>query len=411
MINSNFIYFTIGRSEAGLIQKIREAVIAKLNRKPLYAGDSIIGMDFHLEQLKPLIQTELDEVHMVGIFGPGGIGKTTISIAIYNHISSQFDGISFLKNVGGKCEDGLLKLQKTLLQDILKCKKPKFDNINEGINVIKERLQSKRVLIVLDDVDEYTQLENLAGKHGWYGAKSIIVITTRNQHLLDQHEVKVRYEVEKLNDEQSTKVFNWWAFKQSTPIAEFESLSNSVVKYADGLPIALKVLGGLFFKRSIDEWKSQLDKLREIPDRTIQNVLKVSYDKLDSMEQEIFLDIVCFFRGEDKDFVSRILGSNAMIGIRVLHDRCLITISENILDMHDLLQQMGQDIVSQQCPKEPGQRSRLWDSNDVDSVLTRNTVIFKYMWFKKYMYIELFNLFLTFSFFFFRLPKKLKDWL
>ncbi|MHA4893008.1 NB-ARC domain-containing protein, partial [Enterococcus faecium] len=90
-----------------------------------------------------------------------GIGKTTISMAIYNDISSQFDGSSFLRNIGGKCEDGLLELQKTLLQDILKAKRPKFSNISEGINVIKERLRLKKVLIVLDDVDNYTQLENL----------------------------------------------------------------------------------------------------------------------------------------------------------------------------------------------------------------------------------------------------------
>ena len=39
----------------------------------------------------------------------------------------------------------------------------------------------------------------------------------------------------------------------------------------------------------------------------IQSVLKISFDRLDDVEKEIFLDIVCFFKGKDKDFVSRIL--------------------------------------------------------------------------------------------------------
>ena len=91
----------------------------------------------------------------------------------------------------------------------------------------------------------------------------------------------------------------------------------------------------------------------------VQNILQVRYDKLDDVEQEIFLDIACFFRGEDKDFVLRILGSDADIVISILQQRCLITISENKLDMHDLLQQMGKEIVRQQCPKEHGKRSRL----------------------------------------------------
>ena len=331
----------IGRSEAKFIQTIGKHIFTRLNHKPLDVGEKIVGMDFHLEKLKLLIKTELDEVHMVGIYGIGGIGKTTISMAIYNNISSQFDGSCFLRNVGGKCEDGLLKLQKKLLQDILKCNKPKFSDISQGINVIRERLQSKRVLIVLDDVDNYIQLENLAGKHGWYDPKSVIIITTKDKQLLVQHEVNEVYEVQKLNHEKSVELFNWWAFKQNTPIPKFESLSDSIVKYADGLPIALRVLGGFLFKKSTEEWESELQKLQEMPDRKVQSVLKVSYDKLDGRQKAVFLDIACFFRGEDKNFVSRILGSGAKVVIKVLEDRCLITISENILNMHDLLQQMG----------------------------------------------------------------------
>ena len=82
------------------------------------------------------------------------------------------------------------------------------------------------------------------------------------------------------------------------------------------------------------------------------------------------MDIACFFRGKYKNFVSRILGSDANIGIRVLQQRCVITISENKLDMHDLLQQMGREIVRKECPKEARERSRLWDPIDVQSVLS-----------------------------------------
>ena len=42
--------------------------------------------------------------------------------------------------------------------------------------------------------------------------------------------------------------------------------------------------------------------------------------------------------------------------------------------MHDLLQEMGRDIVRKECPKDPGKRSRLWLYKDIDSVLTKNTV-------------------------------------
>ena len=56
---------------------------------------------------------------------------------------------------------------------------------------------------------------------------------------------------------------------------------------------------------------------------------------------------------------------------------------KNKLDMHDLVQQMGQEIVHQECLTEPGNRSRLWDPDDVVSVLTRNMVRAKCILFKK----------------------------
>ena len=247
-------------------------------------------------------------------------------------------------------------------------------------------------------VDKIEQLDNLAGKYGWYGSKSIVIITTKDISLLNQHGVDQFYEVKELNHEEAIELFNWWA-------------------YARGLPLALKVLGGFLYKKSKDERKSALKKLEKIPHMDVQKILQVSYDKLDDVERGIFLDIACFFRGEDKDFVSRILGSDADIVIRVLQERCLITISENELDMHDLLQQMGKEIVRQECPKEPGKRSRLWDPNDVQSVLTEKTVRVKYILFKKlyistvikYIFVLIvFSLFLEFSFF--RGVKQLKDY-
>ena len=370
------MYFMIGRHEADVIRKICEAIIKELNRKPLHVGDNVVGMDVHLNQLKSLIKTELDEVRTIGVYGIGGIGKTTIAMAIYNDISSQFDGSSFLRNVGGKYEDGLLELQKTLLQDILKGKRLEFNDTSEGINVIKGRLCSKRVLIVLDDVDDIKQLDNLAGKIGWYGAKSRIIITTKDTHLLKRHGVDEIYEVKELNHEEATELFNWWAFKQNILKFEedFESLSQCVIEYCKGLPIALEVLGGFLFGKNTDEWRSALHKLEKTPDKKVQSALRVSYDRLDDPTKGIFLDIACFFKGEDKDFVSRILGKSAKSEIKVLHERCLITISENKLYMHDLLQQMGHEIIRQKYSKDPERSSRLWDSNDVVNVLTRNEV-------------------------------------
>ena len=74
-----------------------------------------------------------------------------------------------------------------------------MNNVPEGINVIKERLRNKRVLLILDDVDKSKQIENLLGKHDWLVSGSRVIITIRDEHLLIAlGKVCTTYKVKKL---------------------------------------------------------------------------------------------------------------------------------------------------------------------------------------------------------------------
>ena len=56
-----------------------------------------------------------------------------------------------------------------------------------------------------------------------------------------------------------------------------------------------------------------------------------------------------------------------------------ISISKDMITMHDLLEAMGREIVRQESIDDPGKRSRLWHHKDIHHVLTRNTVRLKYL--------------------------------
>ena len=102
-------------------------------------------------------------------------------------------------------------------------------------------------------------------------------------------------------------------------------------------------------------------------------MLRISFDGLSRVEGEIFLDITCFFKGKDRDFVSKIL-DGAKGEISNLCERYLISVVDSKIHMHDLIQQMGWEIVREKCRNQPWKQSKLWDLDEVSSVLAVNVV-------------------------------------
>ncbi|EEF40577.1 leucine-rich repeat-containing protein, putative [Ricinus communis] len=302
----------------------------------------------------------------------GGIGKTTIAGVIFNRISALFDSCCFLADVRKESETtGLPHLQEALFSMLLEDENLNMHMLSTEPSCIKTRLHRKKVLVVLDDVNSSRQLELLAGIH-WYGPGSRIIITTRDRHLLVSHAVDFVYEVKDLNEEHALELFSRYAFKQKHRTAEFTELSIRAIDYCKGLPLALKVLGSSLYGRSENQWNDSLNRLEKHFNKDIQQTLRISFDGLAELNKSLFLDIACYFRGQDKDYVAKLLKSFGFFpesGISELIDHSLVTVFDNTLGMHDLLQDMGRDIVRQQSLKDPGKRSRLWDHEDVVQVL------------------------------------------
>ena len=236
-----------------------------------------------------------------------------------------------------------------------------------------------RILLVLDDVDKWIQIENLLGRCDWFASGSKIIITTRDKHLVATlRKCCSTYEVEELDQDEALELLSMHAFQSNKPKEDYLELANRVVQYARGLPLALVIMGADLNGRAKPQWKSAIDKYERIPSKEIQKVLEISYEGLDETEKDIFLDIACFFKGFSKEYIMDILNAcdlHPIYGIENLIDKCLITIDQDCrLLMHDLLQQMGREIIRRESPGMPGERSRLWCYEDVHKVLTQNTV-------------------------------------
>ncbi|KAL4203237.1 hypothetical protein AMTRI_Chr01g103010 [Amborella trichopoda] len=216
------------RAEANLVNKLIEHVSAKLERRtPLHVADHPIGLDSRVGDVMELLHLNANGFRMIRIHGMGGI-------------NFNFESSCFLSDVreGSQKNAGLVTFQKQLLRDLFNKKDPYINNVDRGINLIKNKIGSKKVLVVLDDIDHRKQLEKLVGERDWYCKGSRIIITTRDEHVLnvrnrvDEHHI---YKLEVLDDTQSLQLFSWCAFGRDQPKQEYTPVSEDVVSTAGGL--------------------------------------------------------------------------------------------------------------------------------------------------------------------------------
>ncbi|CAK9313931.1 unnamed protein product [Citrullus colocynthis] len=248
---------------------------------------SLLEMWPRLDKMIKLLDLESNEVRLVGVVGMGGIGKTTIAEVVYDKLSAEFlNNRCFLRIDHNK---SLMSLQHQLLSEFLSEKERiKIENEDDGMEMIKNHLSKRKVLIVVDGVNEKTQLEKLVGSPDWFGAKSRVIITTRNRDILrQQHNYEgkmVEYNVSLLSNDGAMELFCKHAFQggRGPPDENFEHLTEEMVEKVKGNPLALKKIGSYLYGQSEDRWKEALkDDENLVNENLFIEILKMSYEELD----------------------------------------------------------------------------------------------------------------------------------
>ncbi|KAH0657736.1 hypothetical protein KY289_026484 [Solanum tuberosum] len=231
------------RIESECIRELVDDVSSKLCKTSSSYLHDIVGIDTHLEKVTSLIEMETNDVRIVGIWGMGGVGKTTIARAVFDRLSPQFQGASFLADVKETNTNEIHFLHNTLLSELLRKDKKYVNNKKDGKVMIAHRLHFMKVLVVLDDINHHDHWEYLAGDLRWFDSGSRIIATTRDKQIIGKNNVV--YEVTTLLERDAIRLFSQYAFKDKAPDEHIQKQALEIVSHAKGLPFALR-LGGVF---------------------------------------------------------------------------------------------------------------------------------------------------------------------
>ncbi|XP_057835165.1 disease resistance protein RPV1 [Cryptomeria japonica] len=355
--------------EAQLVKTVVNDVIKTLDRVPLEVAKHTVGLESLTEHLIQKFKLNSKEgVVKAGLWGIGGIGKTTAAKALYNRVSADFDSVSCVFNVRATDADatGLTKLQRKMIKDSTGCGE-KVYSVDEGKSLLRDRLGGKRLLLILDDVDNVMQLNALVGD--WLAPGSRLIITSRDRHILHLAGVSSEciHEMSGLQINESLKLFSWHAFLRESPIPSHHDLSKRIVRACKGHPLSLEVIGAFLYDKHNDRdcWAEAIDNITLHED--IQKTLYISYDALSEEEKEIFLDIACFFIGEHKIcpiIFWKSLYRRVHMAISNLCLKLLIKIGDDgVFDMHDHIRDMGRTIVENER-----QGTRVWEGAHLNTI-------------------------------------------
>ncbi|KAL2628901.1 hypothetical protein R1flu_013587 [Riccia fluitans] len=316
------------------------------------------------------ISKSFEEHQAIGLWGMGGIGKTTLAKAIFNRERSKFYYTLFVRDVKTFPEERpWIEFQKFFLDHTF-CKGRKVEN-NSDISIFR----NKDILVVLDDVEKDRDVNIVTVLQDVCSPKSRFVLTSRDRQIMRRVDGLQIIEITSLDDRDSEKLFRSIVVPESEEASEEwqEDCLKDIVKYCGGLPLILKVIGQ-YLKTTQEKgiWKETLESLRNVGEgiHDVEEVLKklqVSYDQLGKVEKEMFMDVATIFSNyrSTRKFSARILSptpwtlAEAKAVWRVVHgnensrwkilvDRALVyqvTDEDSELKMHEHLQALGRKLA------------------------------------------------------------------
>ncbi|XP_006358336.1 disease resistance protein At4g27190-like [Solanum tuberosum] len=267
----------------------------QMKRVEFIAGPSVEGQSAATRNLNEILRLlEDDKVYIIGVVGPGGVGKTTLVKNLNNEllkINVSNSKLSFGVVVWVTVPKPPIDIKKIQAQIVSRLNL-KVDNEGSEVSIaskILERLkQEKSFLVILDDVWDAINLDHVGVPQPKAHTGSKVIITSRFGDVCKMMKTDTEMNISTLKEDESWQLF----IKTAGDVANRENIqpiARDIARECGGLPLAITVIGACMSgKNRVEEWVDALDSLRisepyekDVIDE-VYKVIKLSFDYLES---------------------------------------------------------------------------------------------------------------------------------
>ncbi|KAK2965081.1 hypothetical protein RJ640_012555 [Escallonia rubra] len=274
--------------DEGSSLKQTAAAELELRKQEVPKVQSIPGPSVQSKCLDSVLKSlNREDVNRIGVWGMGGVGKTTL-VRTLNNTPSFMQRFSMVIWVTVSKQFDMRKVQIDI------AKRLKLDTtMEESMEITARRifqrlLPEEKLLLILDDVWEAVDLDHLGvpepdNRPGWK-----LLLTSRSLNVCRQMKTDEDIKVEVLDDEESWKLFVQNAGKVVN-LENIEPVAKQVARECGGLPLLINIVGrSMRGKKMFRLWEDAWSEMRRSPVPYINGIhdkvyklLKWSYDALE----------------------------------------------------------------------------------------------------------------------------------
>ncbi|XP_011014395.1 PREDICTED: probable disease resistance protein At4g27220 isoform X2 [Populus euphratica] len=336
----------------------------------------LVGQAFEDHKKTILSWLMHDEVSTIGIYGMGGVGKTTLVKHIYDQLQKSRDSFCHVYWITVSQDTSISRLQNNIARRI------GFDLSNEGeelyraSDLSKELMKKQKWVLILDDLWKAFELPKVGVPiQAVKGCK--LILTTRLEKVCQQMDTQHKIKVSPILEEEAWTLFIERLGHQMALSPEVEQIAKSITKECGGLPLGIITMAGTMKGvEDIHEWRNALDDLRQSRVRKddmepeVFHILRYSYNHLsEEAVQQCFLHCALFpedFKIPREDLIAYLIDEGVIEGLRSreaefdkghsmlnkLESVCLLESAKmyggrRCVKMHDLIRDMAIQILQE----------------------------------------------------------------